>query len=832
MISKVRRYFNILSLLAAFFIIITFIFGIQIIFDHSIPENYPFVLKKQKSYLHTFFEVNDSDKNGYSEIYTRFNRFTHQEHNATQIEMLNDELIPIQEYSYNGILYNLNFSDVTGDGVDEIVVWILRSDTAYIDIRTIKNNSIAKFAAITTDEHSIENIEKWNCSGYLIDHCDVNGDGTKELIFIVCTSYGKSPRGIYAFDISSGKIIWSHKMGAAPTYWITGDINGDGSNEYIIGSSTPENVTQPINGTKDDIAYLFVFNHQGKLLFRDSVGTAGAHVVPFVGDINHDNVDECIIIKNCFSKRAQQNPSMIYLLEPANYTLKPIIDPLPQKFYAYAMDDFDRDGIWEFLLIDHQYSGFLYSIDRATNRLKLKKKTSLNSGKIFPNIPVTVHDINFDGSKEIIIRGYDRFHIIESDLSVNAISSNSRTAHIVHRGKEKPLLVANLINGSGCETLLYTKNPFYLFYRIKNPVILVSISGLFIILFILFRLGHRLIHHSASLNQDIPWIEIDRKIRLHQISDDVRKMFGVRTLHISHALQPIFGEENANKLILAIDNYRSGKNPGSIELSLPDGSIKHVSLDIITSPSVFRNNRIIVIFREAEKDIFNRFTTWLTIIRAMIHNLKNPLTTSQLLLHRLQHNNEEADQIAEKFNIIEQEVGKTKTSATRFLAFIDAWQRKPRPCDINEMIRKLAVNMKNEHETECDIKLNLHPDLPHTRIVHDLLSMALENVVRNAVDATDSHGQVLISTNIEDRFEQKTKSFHQLITIEIADDGKGIPHTELEKAFTVGHSTKPDGSGIGLALTREILHWFEGSIDIRSKVKVGTTVTIGIPVHK
>ncbi len=832
MISKVRRHFNILFFLAVFFIIITFIFGIQIIFDHAIPENYPFILKKQKSYMHNFFKVNDSDKNGYSEIYTRFNRFTHKEQNSTQIEMLSDELIPIQEYGYDGVLYNINFCDVTGDGVDEIVVWILQSDTAYIDIRTLGNKPVAKFAAVTTDEHSVENIEKWNCSGYLIDHRDVNGDGSKELIFIVCTSYGRSPRGIYAFDYPSGKIVWSYKMGAAPTYWITGDINGDGSNEYIIGSSTPENVTQPINGTKDDVAYLFVFNHQGKPLFRDSVGTAGAHVVPFVGDINHDNIDECIIIKNCFSKKAQQNPSMIYLLEPANYTLKPIIDPLPQKFSAYAMDDFDRDGICDFLLIDHQNSGFLYSIDRTTNRLKLKKKTSLNRRKIFPNIPVTVDDINFDGGKEIIIRGYDRFHIIDPNLSVKAISSNSRIMQIVHRGKEKPLLVTNLINGSGCETLHFVKNPFYLFYRIKNPLILVSISGLVIIFFMLFRLGHRLIRHSVLLNQDITWIEVDRKNRLCQISEDVRKIFGVRTLDVSHSLQSIFGEENAKRLALTIEHFLAGKKPGSIELSLPDGSVKHVSLDIITSPSVFRNNRIIVIFRQVEKDIFARFTTWLTIIRAMIHNLKNPLTTSQLLLHRLQNNIEETDQIAEKFNIIEQEVSKTKTSATRFLAFIDAWQRKPRPCDINEMIRKLAADAGKEPEQSCEIKLNLHPDLPHTRVVHDLLYMALENVVRNATEATDSCGQVLISTNIEDRFEQKTKSFHQLIVIEISDDGTGIPQTDMEKAFTVGHSTKPDGSGIGLALTREILHWFEGSIDIRSKVNTGTTVTIAIPVHK
>lgn len=832
MISKVRRHFNILSLLALTLIIITFILGVQIVFDISHPENYPFILRKQKSYLHTFLEVNDSDNNGYSEIYTRFNRFTQKEQNATQIEMLSDELIPIQEYGYDGIIYNIKFCDVTADGIDEIVAWILHSDTAYIDIRTLKNKPVAKFPAVTMDEYSIDDVAKWNCSGYLIDHRDVNNDGSKELIFIVCTSYGKSPRGIYAFDYPSGKIIWSYKMGAAPTYWATADITGDGWNEYIIGTSTPENVTDPINGTTDAVAYLFIIDHLGHPLFQDSLGTSGAHIIPFTGDVDHDKIDECIILKNCVSKQAQQNPSMIYMLEPTTFSLQPIIDPLPQKFYVHEMADFNRDGILEILLIDHQNAAFLYSFDQITNHLKLIKRKSVKIGEIYPNVPSTVHDLDIDGINETIIRGFNQFHVINSELSVNAIYNDARTSLIVNRGKEKPLLVTNRIDGSGCETLLYVNNPLYFFHRIKNPLILVSVSGLLIIFFIIYRLMQQLLHHACSLNQDIPWLEVDRKNRLCQISDDVRKMFGVRTLNVSQSLQDIVGTVNAQKLSVSVINFHSGKNPGVIELALPDGSIKNVSLEIVPSPSVFRKNKFIIIFREPEKDMLSRFTTWLTIIRAMIHNLKNPLTTSLLLLRRLQQDAEKNDQVAEKFDIIEQEVSKTKTSTTKFLTFIDAWQRKPRPCDINEMVRKLAANASKEPEQSCEIKLNLHTDLPHTRVVHDLLYMALENVVQNAIDATDSRGQVLISTTIEDRFEQKTKSFHQLIIIEIADDGKGIAQRDLEKLFTVGHSQKPDGSGIGLSLTREILHWFAGSIDIRSKVNVGTTVTIGIPVHK
>lgn len=73
----------------------------------------------------------------------------------------------------------------------------------------------------------------------------------------------------------------------------------------------------------------------------------------------------------------------------------------------------------------------------------------------------------------------------------------------------------------------------------------------------------------------------------------------------------------------------------------------------------------------------------------------------------------------------------------------------------------------------------------------------------------------------------------ETVEIKVSDNGCGIPPEALDKLYTPFFTTKPagQGTGLGLSIVYGIIKLHRGQINIQSKVGVGTTVTITLPVH-
>jgi len=120
---------------------------------------------------------------------------------------------------------------------------------------------------------------------------------------------------------------------------------------------------------------------------------------------------------------------------------------------------------------------------------------------------------------------------------------------------------------------------------------------------------------------------------------------------------------------------------------------------------------------------------------------------------------------------------------------------------------------------------NFPADLPPFLADADLLSRAVENLVSNAIKYSPDGTEVAISARAEEDF----------IAIEVADQGYGIPASDLERVFEkfyrvprVQDAGVP-GTGLGLALVREIAELHHGSVSVRSEVNQGSTFILRIP---
>ncbi|HYE74991.1 MAG TPA: ATP-binding protein, partial [Blastocatellia bacterium] len=102
----------------------------------------------------------------------------------------------------------------------------------------------------------------------------------------------------------------------------------------------------------------------------------------------------------------------------------------------------------------------------------------------------------------------------------------------------------------------------------------------------------------------------------------------------------------------------------------------------------------------------------------------------------------------------------------------------------------------------------------------DLLKQALLNIVVNACQAMPEGGQLTLTTELLKKDQAQ---------LTISDQGVGIPEEVREKIFNLYFTTKPQGSGIGLAQAFRAVQLHSGRIEVESEVGRGTTFRITLP---
>ncbi|NNE25516.1 MAG: HAMP domain-containing histidine kinase [Saprospiraceae bacterium] len=142
--------------------------------------------------------------------------------------------------------------------------------------------------------------------------------------------------------------------------------------------------------------------------------------------------------------------------------------------------------------------------------------------------------------------------------------------------------------------------------------------------------------------------------------------------------------------------------------------------------------------------------------------------------------------------------------------------------DIGDEIRACLKYMQRRAPHKIDFILNENTDGPvYAEINSHLFDWVIENILRNALDAMDSEGDIVVELSLT--------SEH--INIDLSDSGKGIPNTDFKNVFRPGFTTKKRGWGLGLSLAKRIIeNYHRGKIFVKSsKPNEGTTFTIQIP---
>lgn len=207
------------------------------------------------------------------------------------------------------------------------------------------------------------------------------------------------------------------------------------------------------------------------------------------------------------------------------------------------------------------------------------------------------------------------------------------------------------------------------------------------------------------------------------------------------------------------------------------------------------------------------------------HELKNPLTAIQAGLANL---DEEADmETLESIRAQTQRLSRL-VADLRKLAELETRPIELTPVNLAEVLKESVAVVRDQPEADGhQITLNLPQapwPLPEVEGDEDLLLLALLNLLTNAIKFSQPSATVEVRA-----FEDA-----DMVTVEVADTGPGIPQEELPYVWQElyrGHGARGvQGSGLGLALVRAITDRHGGQVNIRSRVNQGTVVTMKLPV--
>jgi PAS domain S-box-containing protein len=211
------------------------------------------------------------------------------------------------------------------------------------------------------------------------------------------------------------------------------------------------------------------------------------------------------------------------------------------------------------------------------------------------------------------------------------------------------------------------------------------------------------------------------------------------------------------------------------------------------------------------------------ITAGVAHEVKNPLNSMRLWLENLKESlPAETDGASlQAVQVLDKEIDRLDAVVKRFLDFT-------RPMDIRLEATQLAELLKEVLEIakpqlqKANIQLaQLLPiDVPEVYVDRALLKQAVLNLVLNAAEAMPNGGQLRLVLSRRG----------EMAEITVGDTGKGILPENRQKIFQLFFTTRPGGSGIGLASAFRIVQLHNGSIDFTSEVGRGTTFRIELPL--
>jgi len=211
------------------------------------------------------------------------------------------------------------------------------------------------------------------------------------------------------------------------------------------------------------------------------------------------------------------------------------------------------------------------------------------------------------------------------------------------------------------------------------------------------------------------------------------------------------------------------------------------------------------------------------------HEIRNPLMIIKGALRMLRRDNVTPEQVQRATHDIDEEIARLNQIVSEVLDFARPIKFELGSADLNSLAAD-AVRAAVTDSGKQAVKLKLDPKIPTLITDAQRLRQVLVNVLGNAIQAVEARAPGGEEPDSAIRLETARLDSHR-VAITVRDHGTGIAPENLSRVFDPYFTTRRTGTGIGLAISRNIVEGLGGRITVASQPQRGTEVRIELPLH-
>ncbi len=266
------------------------------------------------------------------------------------------------------------------------------------------------------------------------------------------------------------------------------------------------------------------------------------------------------------------------------------------------------------------------------------------------------------------------------------------------------------------------------------------------------------------------------------------------------------GDQYANELHLAPTEVHSEERIIDCRVSplLTGDAVLLVEMTDVTRRSKITRENALLIQHGAGRQM----------VRQLAHEIKNPLGgirgAAQLLERQL-----EAAELREYTQVVISETDRLAALVDTLLG--PGGPPNKEPVNVHELLEYVVRIVGAEDQKSLRFHRDYDPGLPDIDLDRDQIVQALLNLVQNAATALDGQGTITLRSRAANNFTIGEIRHRVIASIEIEDDGPGIPRELQDSVFYPLVTSRPEGTGLGLPAAQELISRHGGLIEFESR---------------
>jgi signal transduction histidine kinase len=251
----------------------------------------------------------------------------------------------------------------------------------------------------------------------------------------------------------------------------------------------------------------------------------------------------------------------------------------------------------------------------------------------------------------------------------------------------------------------------------------------------------------------------------------------------------------------------------------------HILAGVASAASVaLENARLSRELRRSESALerANRLSSIGTLAAGIAHEIRNPLTAVKTFVDLLPQRLDDHEFVTSFRELSLTELRRVTNLINDLLAFGKSTSAERRPVDLAGILDQVVRLLESTaRKRMIGLALHARPGVPPAWADPDQIKQIVLNLVLNAIDASPSDRTVTLTLFLGRR---------DMVTLEVRDEGAGIPADQLESIFHPFFTTKEQGTGLGLSLVHQMVVEHGGEISVESQVGQGTVFRVLLPV--